>query len=279
MAEEIHKVQGYIPKPGTNEKNKFYFITAADLVKLTKSIPYIQPSSNNVHLALTDITNRIGDIAALETTNKNNLIVAINEALKKVNDGGNASKLNGKVSGDFVPFNQTTSRIGGTFDRIAGYPSSTDRIVYNGYLYGTRIYGAYYNDYAEFRQCDKELKAGTVVIENTENDCVKESNERMGILPKVVSDTFGMIIGLNEENSVPLAVSGRVLVYLDCPREEVKVGDVLCSGLCGKASKMTREEIKEYPDRMLGVVCSIPNYETWGDPCVQVDGRVWVEIK
>ena len=42
---------------------------------------------------------------------------------------------------------------------------------------------------------------------------------------------------------------------------------------------MTREEIKEYPDRIIGIVSEIPDYETWGSGNVPVNGRIWIKVK
>ena len=41
--------------------------------------------------------------------------------------------------------------------------------------------------------------------------------------------------------------------------------------------KMTREEIKEYPDRIIGVVSEIPNYEKWNG--IKVNNRIWIKVK
>lgn len=48
---------------------------------------------------------------------------------------------------------------------------------------------------------------------------------------------------------------------------------------------MTREEIIQWPDRIVGTVSSVPEYETWGggegadrDP-VKVNGRIWIKVK
>jgi hypothetical protein len=43
--------------------------------------------------------------------------------------------------------------------------------------------------------------------------------------------------------------------------------------------KMTREEIKEYPDRIIGLVSEIPEYKTWGEGNIPVNGRIWIKIK
>ena len=42
---------------------------------------------------------------------------------------------------------------------------------------------------------------------------------------------------------------------------------------------MTREEIINYPDRIIGTVSSIPNYETWGENNIKVNGRIWIRIR
>ena len=41
--------------------------------------------------------------------------------------------------------------------------------------------------------------------------------------------------------------------------------------------KMTREEIKEYPDRIVGIVSEIPDYEEWNG--VKVNNRIWIKVK
>ena len=39
------------------------------------------------------------------------------------------------------------------------------------------------------------------------------------------------------------------------------------------------EEIKEYPDRIIGIVSEIPEYETWGSGNVEVNNRIWIKVK
>ena len=103
---------------------------------------------------------------------------------------------------------------------------------------------------------------------------------------KVTSDTFGFAIGETEKAKTPIAVSGRVLVYPYRPREEYSLGDALCSAPNGTVDIMTREEIREYPERIIGTVSEIPMYETWyaGDieddkTAVPVNGRIWIYVK
>ena len=45
---------------------------------------------------------------------------------------------------------------------------------------------------------------------------------------------------------------------------------------------MTREEIQKYPDRIVGTVSCVPEYEEWGDGDrgpVKVNGRIWIKVK
>ncbi len=140
-----------------------------------------------------------------------------------------------------------------------------------------KVYGAIWNDYAEFRKSE-ELEPGRVICENGDGT-LSRSTERMQAAPEVVSDTFGFAIGETDECKTPVAVSGRVLVYAYEPRDSYKAGDVVCAGPDGTVSKMTREEIKEYPDRMIGVVSEIPSYDTWGTGNVAVNGRIWIKVK
>ena len=42
---------------------------------------------------------------------------------------------------------------------------------------------------------------------------------------------------------------------------------------------MTREEIIQYPDRIVGIVSEIPEYDTWGSGDVKVNGRIWIKVK
>jgi hypothetical protein len=93
----------------------------------------------------------------------------------------------------------------------------------------------------------------------------------------IVSDTFGFAIGQTDTYQTPLAVAGRVLAYCEGNRYEYHAGDTVCAGPEGKVCKMTREEIKEYPDRIVGTVSEIPEYEKWNGK--KVDNRIWIKVK
>lgn len=137
------------------------------------------------------------------------------------------------------------------------------------------LYGAVWNDYAEFRNCS-DGEAGRCVIENGD-DTMSLSTKRLQY-GGIISDTFGFVIG-DQKNGKPIAVSGRVLAYTDKDKKNFKPGDAVCSGPNGSVSKMTRKEIKEYPEKILGIVSSIPTYEFWGPKQIPVDGRIWVRVR
>ena len=139
------------------------------------------------------------------------------------------------------------------------------------------ISGSISNDYAEYRQILSTIEPGRVVVENGD-DTLSLATERLMPGANIISDTYGMIIGENKEQASPIAVSGRVLAYTNEDRNTFKAGDPVCSGPNGTVSKMTREEVKEYPDRMIGTVSAIPDYETWGSNNVKVNGRIWIKV-
>lgn len=139
------------------------------------------------------------------------------------------------------------------------------------------LYGAAWNDYAEYRRLEEgTIEAGRVVTESGK-DSVMYTRERLEYAPSIISDTYGIVIGEDIEGMVPLAIGGKVLAYPYEDRDSYKVGDVLCSGPHGTVSRMTREEIKEYPDRILGYYIGTPKEKEFND--VSVNGRIWVRIR
>lgn len=142
----------------------------------------------------------------------------------------------------------------------------------------TKVYGAVWNDYAEYRHTQQYIQPGRCVIETGSGDLVM-SIERLQPGANIVSDTFGFAIGETCDTKTPLAVSGRVLAYPYEERSSYQAGDPVCSGPNGTISKMTREEVQMYPERIIGTVSEIPEYETWGTGNVKVNGRIWIKIK
>lgn len=142
------------------------------------------------------------------------------------------------------------------------------------------IYGAAWNDYAEFRAPkDKQVfKPGTCVVE-VGDDTLIASTERMQAGALIVSDTFGFAIGETEECTTPIATSGRVLAIPFEPRESYLPGDPVCSGPNGTVSKMSEQEAMMYPHKMIGTVSAIPSYTHWSSGNIEVNGRIWIQIR
>lgn len=145
-----------------------------------------------------------------------------------------------------------------------------------GTLTASKVYGAVFNDYAEYRKCVTQISPGYIVTEEG-NDCIKlcTTKKNKGKL-FVVTDTYGTCIGENT-NSVPVALTGRVLVHYDHKRN-IKIGDYVGCNDKGQARKMSKIEAFLHPERVIGTVSSIPDYDTWGTDNVKVDGRIWVNI-
>lgn len=153
--------------------------------------------------------------------------------------------------------------------------ANTTGVYFNG-VTGV-LFGAAWNDYAEFRQSN-ELEAGRVVCETGKGDLIL-STERLQPGAEIISDTFGFAIGETNKCKTPIATSGRVLAYPYEDRNTYCAGDAVCAAPGGTVSKMTRDEIINYPDRIIGTVSEIPEYDTWGQSNIKVNNRIWIRIR
>lgn len=175
-----------------------------------------------------------------------------------------------------VPCNDTT---GNSWYIPDGGSEHSFRInLTNGFTYVSKLYGAVWNDYAEFRQGDT-IEAGHCVIE-VGDDTLITSTKRLMPGANITSDTFGFSIGETEQAKTPIAVSGRVLAYPYESREEFKknIGRPVCSGPNGTVSIMTDEEYRDKGYCAIGTISAVPDYEEWGTGKVKVNGRVWIKV-
>lgn len=174
---------------------------------------------------------------------------------------------------------QGTNNLYFVYGTDANYEAGSNKTTNNVYVSDTGgIYGAVWNDYAEFRTSAEQVTPGQVVYSDNRGELHK-TTERLQAFEGVVSDTFGFAIGETDKAKTPLAVAGRVLVYPDEDRYTFHAGDAVCAGKFGTVSKMTREEIIAYPDRIVGIVSEIPEYEIWGSGNVPVYNRIWIRVK
>lgn len=144
-------------------------------------------------------------------------------------------------------------------------------------IWARRVFNAVFNDYAECRTTI-DLTPGHVVIDQDDGSLAC-SSKRLQPGAQVISDTYGHLMGGTDKAKTPIAVAGRVLVYTYQPRENYHAGMAVCSAPDGTVDIMSRVEICEYPDCIVGIVSEIPQYETWGSDNVKVDGRIWIKVK
>ena len=167
----------------------------------------------------------------------------------------------------------------GTNSTTASNPPAFVQLWQNG----DAITGAVWNDYAEYRIADT-IEPGYVLMEKGD-DTLTKTIERLSHFAGITSDTWGFAQGETDSAKTPIAVSGRVLVYPYQDRDNYKPGDCVCAAPDGTVDLMTVEEVVRYPDRIVGTVSCVPDYEEWGggenadrDP-VQINGRIWVKVK
>ena len=140
-----------------------------------------------------------------------------------------------------------------------------------------QLYGAVWNDYAEYRSAS--IATPGYVVREDKSGTMQLADDRLLPACEIISDTFGFAIGETDECKTPIAATGRVLAYPYEDRDSYELGDPVCSGPGGTVSKMSREEVRLYPERMLGYVSEIPSYKTWGSGNVEVNGRIWIRVK
>lgn len=186
---------------------------------------------------------------------------------------------NGKVSLEFGS--------GGVNHGIWSYVAGKWIIYCNGTSANTgmQLYGAVWNDYAEFRETKEDIEPGHCIRE-IGDDTLELTTERLMRGCEIVSDTYGFAIGETEKAKTPTAASGRVLAYLYEDRElaKEKIGWPVCSGPDGTVSIMTEEEEEKYPSRIIGTISAVPDYEIWhggdeGQEEIPVNGRIWIRVR
>lgn len=150
-----------------------------------------------------------------------------------------------------------------------------------GDIYSNKTYGAVWNDYAEYRE-SAISQPGRVVYE-VGDDSLDVTDGRLQYACSIISDTFGMAIGETDKAKVPIALAGRVLAYPYENREVFRhnIGHFVCSAPNGTVSLMTKEEIANHPEAIIGQVSAVPDYEMWGGLGheIKVNNRVWIKLK
>lgn len=122
-----------------------------------------------------------------------------------------------------------------------------------------------HNDYAE--RLPSSITTPGYCVVDIGKDELQLSTERLQSNAYIISDTFGATIG--ESTNVPVALCGRVKAYPFQSKEKYSIGDCVCSAPEGKVDIMTRQEIQEYPDRIIGIVSEI----------IPDEERIWIRVR
>ena len=157
---------------------------------------------------------------------------------------------------------------------------NTDPILFNTNVYveNNVLFGAAWNDYAEYRHTDDNIEPGRCVVENGLDSLVL-SSARMQPGAEIVSDTLGFAIGQTEKCKTPIAISGRVLAYPYEDINEFKPGLPVCSGPNGTVSIMTEDEARTYPWLIVGTVSAIPQEKTWVAKPIKTINRIGIRVR
>ena len=185
-----------------------------------------------------------------------------------------------KLSGGTVTGVTTFSNTTASSSTTTGAVKISGGLGVAGDIYANKVYGAVWNDYAEYREGPDFILPGEIVCEKGDDTLVL-CNEDCAAGCYIVSDTFGFAIGQTKKANLPVAVSGRVLAYTAEDRIIYKdaIGRPVCGTKGGRIRLMTNEEAMQFPWKILGTVSSVPEYKTWGEKEVEVNGRVWIKAR
>ena len=153
---------------------------------------------------------------------------------------------------------------------------------FTGDFTATRVFNAVWNDYAEYRE--GAVLTGGLCVRESKDGIMKLSTKRLQSGCRLTSDTFGASMGKTTKAQTPVAIAGRVLAY-PTNRKKFKLGKAVCSAPGGMVDVMSRLECILFPDRIIGYVSEIPEYDYWmagskEEPVrIKVDGRVWVYVR
>ena len=196
-------------------------------------------------------------------------------------NAGTASKLNCRATTSNTKYYILGATSTGNQNVYRAYNASGSANTTGVYFNGSTgvLSGAAWNDYAEYRKQIELIEPGYCVASGDDGKVYK-TTKRLQACDGIVSDTFGFTIGETDECQTPLAVAGRVLAYCEGDKNNYHAGDTVTAGPNGKVVKMTRREIRKWPDRIVGIVSEIPQYEYWGvNNETKVNNRIWIKVK
>lgn len=157
-------------------------------------------------------------------------------------------------------------------------PTNTTRLNYDGYFYATRVYNAVWNDIADFQDLDDNLIPGKCYYDSVSGAKICDIRCQQSVIG-IASDTYGYGVGQSSiKSQVPIAVCGWVLAFVN---GKCEMGDALTSDYDGNLVKMTEEEKRRYPERIVAIYKKKEYEEEFGtsENKIKVNGRHWVKVK
>lgn len=151
-------------------------------------------------------------------------------------------------------------------------------------IIAARIWNAVWNDVADFQDLypgEIRPQFGKCYFDTFEGAQVCDRRCQKSVIG-IASDTFGFGVGSKAELTVPIAVAGWTLAYIEFDSGEIyECGDVLTNNYNGNLIKMTDEEKMKYPERIVAIYKKPEPNELWGPEGkeIQVNGRHWVKVK
>jgi len=165
---------------------------------------------------------------------------------------------------------QGSTKAAGVFYTGTTDPTNSDRLNFDGNLYATKVYGAVWNDYADYwKAAPSELIVPGCIYIQTEAGLQLCRNRADKRVVGICSDTYGMAIG-DKKNSVPIAIGGFVLAHID---KEYPVGTLLVA----KGIQLTKAKWYEILLQKPIAKYIKPEFKKIYNK-IDVNGRHWVKV-
>ncbi len=143
----------------------------------------------------------------------------------------------------------------------------------------SKIWGAVWNDYADFQKLNDQLIYGKAYYDTAEGAKICTQRCQMAVMG-LATNTFGLSVGsgANYGLEVPIAVAGWALAFVD---KEYPCGTPLTNDENGNLTEMTMQEKQNYPERMVATYKKKEYDQFFGpkETQVEVNGRHWVKVK
>ena len=158
--------------------------------------------------------------------------------------------------------------------------SHSDVYMQAGELYASKSHNAVWNDFADLIDVNRDLNLTYGCCYCFDGVSYHKSSKYLddGIIG-IHSDTAGIFVG-HKEGTTQMAVSvaGFVLAYVD---KVYPPGTPLTCTKDGYLTEMLREDVRNFPEKLIGTFWRMEEGQVWGPygKEIDVDGRHWVKIR